>query len=178
MIIVVDGGLGAGKTYTAVSLALDALRAGTPVAANFHIVGAAFLSSWPEFMSFRDGVLVWDEAHLDIDSREFAHNVSITPWLTQLRKLGVHLVVISQNIDQVDKRLRRLSDRLIRCERVQGVDYAASRLLVIDLFSARILRDVIVRHDVRVYASYNTRELVRPLVGKPLPLGALDVLQG
>lgn len=178
MIIIVDGGLGAGKTYSAVALACEAMAQGRPVYANFHIGGAVYVDSWAGFMRVRDGVLVWDEAHLDIDSREFASNVAITPWLTQLRKLGVDLIVVSQNIDQVDKRLRRLGDRLLRCEAVVSAGGRSTRVYVVDLFASTVLRTVVVKHDQRVYARFNSRELVKPLSGRPLPLGALDSLSG
>lgn len=177
MLIVIDGGLGSGKSYTAVALATEMAAArGLPLGANFPLVGGTYLTSWRDFMSWRDGILIWDEAHQDIDSREFSKNVAITPWLTQIRKLGVDLFVVSQDIGQLDKRLRNLADRLLRCEPIVEGAERGTKLYVVDLFTMRLTNTVVIRHSPSVYARYATRKLIRPFTGRPLTIDELDVL--
>lgn len=166
MIVAIDGGLGAGKSYTGAWLAYQEHLSGRPVYSNAPIVFAHRVSSWQALMSIRFGMFVWQEAHLDIDSRAFATNQSITPWLTQTRKLGVDIVYDTQNFGQVDKRLRDLTDILIRCSKITGEGGRGTRLVVVDLFNERIMSDTILMHSQEVYKLYDSYALILPLVGK------------
>lgn len=168
MIICIDGGLGSGKTYTAVELARHEYLAGRRIFANFGLPFAQRVASWYEAVAIRDGVFIMDEAHLNLDSREFAKNVSVTPWLTQLRKLGVDLMYISQDFGQVDKRLRDLTDILVRCYALANNSARATRRITIRLhpLPGTLLSDSIALHDQSIYTLFNTRELILPLYGK------------
>lgn len=171
-ITAIDGGLGAGKTYTMIALAYDEYLAGRPVFANFPCAFAHRLRSWSEWCAVRSGVLMWDESHLDIDSRSFGSNVAVTPWLTQLRKLSVELLYTTQNFGQVDVRLRNLSDRLIRCTGQRYEDGSrATELMVISLFpEPSLVNQVVLPHSPMLYGLYDTLSVVLPLSGKIPPL--------
>lgn len=173
MIVFIDGGLGSGKSLTAVWLASLEASSGRPVYTNFPCTFSQRVSSWSEVVAIRSGVFVWDESHLDIDSRRFMRNVSFTPWLTQTRKLGVDLIVISQDFGQVDARMRNLTDVLIRCEKVIDSGHRGTRYTVIDVFRSRITARSTLWHSPDLYALYDTFALVLPLSGEVPPLGAL-----
>ncbi len=167
-IIAIDGGLGAGKSYLGVMLLYDEFLLGRPVYSNSDVRFATRVATWEQVCSIRDGVFLWDEAHLDIDSRMFGSNVSTTPWLTQTRKLGVDIVYVTQNIDQVDIRLRRLTDVLIRCNKVSD-DFGnrGTRFIVVELQpSPRIISDSTLAHSPFYYSLYDSYGLVLPLTGK------------
>lgn len=177
LITFVDGQLGSGKSYVAVALAHDfAQKTGLPVFANFQLrlPTATVVRTWQQVCSIRDGLFVWDESHLDIDSRTFATNVTVTPWLTQTRKLGVQLIVVSQSIDQVDIRMRRLTDVLIRCEAVAFGTERGTRLNVFAMQPSPVLKSRrVLRHSSSVYALYDTRQLIIPLSGRIPPVSDL-----
>lgn len=165
MIVGIDGGLGSGKTYTAVWLAAQEASA-RPIFANFDLAIATRVWTWRELCALRSGMFLWDEAHLDIDSRMFGSNVSVTPWLTQTRKLGMDIVYMTQSYDQVDKRLRNLTDVLIRCSRVVAADSRrGTRMMVINIFEQKVVTDAIMAHDTGIYALYDTHQMVIPLQG-------------
>lgn len=175
MIIFIDGGLGSGKSLTAVWLAAQEAQKGRAVYANFPCTFATRVTSWDEVVRIRAGVFLWDESHLDIDGRRFMKNVNVTPWLTQTRKLGVDLIVISQDFGQVDTRLRNLTDLLIRCEKLLEGGRRGTRFVVVDVFNARITSRSVLWHAPELYALYDTYALVLPLTGDIPPLGALGL---
>lgn len=176
-ICAIDGTLGSGKSYSAVDLAYREYLNGRPIFANFDLAFGRRIRSWLEVVSIRDGLFVWDEAHLDLDSRQFS-SMSCTPWLTQTRKLGVDLVYCSQDFGQVDKRLRDLTDVLIRCSAVSSLGRRGTRMLVLALHPApRLTSDKLVMHSPAIYSMYDTRQLIVPLSGKMPSLDDLLLLE-
>lgn len=174
-IVFIDGGLGSGKSLTAVWLAYQEAQQGRQIYTNFPCTFATRVTSWAEVVRIRSGVFVWDESHLDIDGRRFMKNVAVTPWLTQTRKLGVDLLVISQDFGQVDTRLRQLTDILIRCEKVLDGGVRGTRYTAISVFRSKITARSVLWHSPELYALYDSYALVLPLDGDIPSLGALSV---
>lgn len=173
-VIGVTGGLGAGKSLTSVLLAYDEHLRGQPVISNgplqFPVVDGLVpprrVESWLDVVSFRSGTFLWDESHLDIDSREFQRHVGITAWITQLRKLGVNLLYVTQSWDQVDKRLRNLTDKLLLCSPLFDGEARGTEVLTIDVFRERKLGKVVIRHQDWMYGLYDSYAPIFPLSGK------------
>lgn len=180
MIVCIDGGLGSGKTYTGVWLAWSEYLAGQSVYTNFDCSFGRRISTWEELTSLRDGVFIWDETHIDMDSRNFSANQAVTPWLTQVRKLRLQLIYISQDISQVDIRVRKLTDVLIRCSAIGGAGVRGTELTVIRLHPepAEITSQSVLPHDPAIYRLYDTLCVVTPFRGKipPLEIAFADML--
>lgn len=188
-LIGVTGNMGAGKSLTGVLFTFDDYRAGRPTMSNGPLcfpaqpgcVPPVRASTWEQVVSFRNGTFLWDESHLDIDSREFSKNVDVTGWLTQIRKMGVNLIYITQSWDQVDKRIRNLTDMLIQCEKVEDASgRRGTRILSVDVVRARLTSKSLLWHEPWMYSLYNTRAPVLPLEGKIPPLRVVyaDLLGG
>lgn len=164
MILGLSGGLGSGKTLIASMLATSEAARGRPVWANYALVCATVLRSWDELVQLESGVVVLDEAHVEIDSRAFANNIQATSFLLQTRKLGLDLVYTTQGFDQVDKRLRTITDLLGMCERVQWPNgMRASRCTLIRLPEASVIGRPLIVHTPALYALYDTHARVFPL---------------
>lgn len=171
MIIGVTGGLGSGKTLLASYLAWSEYLRGRPVWANYALHCATQLKSWSELVALESGVVVLDEIHVEIDSRAFSTNVDATSFLLQTRKLDLDLIYTSQSFDQVDKRMRHITDLLGMCERLEFPNHVrASKVTLISMASLEVVRRMTLRHTPELYALYDTRARVFPL-GKPRNLG-------
>lgn len=133
---------GSGKTLFAVQDAVQLLRAGENVYSNLYIrdrvTGAASrpCHTWLDMVRLavealeRDesAYFVWDEIHLHCDSRSW----SLTPEFllhvfAQRRHYRIGLIATTQHVDQVEKRLRTLVDRIVNV-RPTGLREAARAL--------------------------------------------------
>lgn len=169
MITVFMGGLGSGKTLTMSVFAAAELAAGGRVCANYPLVGAERVSTWDELYAFDHGTFCWDEAHVDMDSREFAKNIESSSWILQTRKDGVNLSLTTQHFDQIDKRIRNIADMLVICSKIGNADHRGSRLEVVDLFTMTVKKKAILWHSSALYATYDTKAKVRPLYRSSAP---------
>jgi len=124
-VVGIVGKMGSGKSYLAVRLARDRLRAGVDVYSNFLIQppagwkgNAHAFRGWDEFASIRDAVVIIDEAHLLAPS--YAHARFPQTARTALafaRKYGLDVYWVSQNEDRVNRTLRDLTNDIAVCEK-------------------------------------------------------------
>lgn len=165
MVLCAQGGLGSGKTLLVSWLAwLSHRDTGIQVFANYPLHCARRLESWSDVFALEHGIAVLDELHVEIDSRQFGRNVEFTSFLLQTRKVGLDLLYTSQNINQVDMRLRNITDVLALCERI-GLPGGsqASRVQMFDMSSSRRMTGFVLRHTPELYALYDTFARVYPL---------------
>lgn len=165
MVLCAQGGLGSGKTLLVSYLAwLTRRETGCSVYANYPLHCASRLRSWSEVFDLSDGVAVLDELHVEIDSRSFSRNIEFTSFLLQTRKVGLDVLYTSQNINQVDMRLRNITDMLAICERIGLPGSAqASRIQLFDMSTMSRKSAFVLRHTPELYALYDTRARVFPL---------------
>lgn len=111
-----------GKTMNATRLAYKVVRAGFPAWANY---GLAFpyhpIQSMDDLLAASGpGMIVIDEAHLILDSRQFAKSSSIdlSHFITLVGKRRLCLHYVTQSIDLIDKRLRELTSVFFQCQKV------------------------------------------------------------
>lgn len=107
------GSLGSGKTLTMSLLSYCASMLNVDVYANYSTSYAQRIKNLPDLFTLRSGLLVLDEMQALLDSREFKRNTNITQWLMLIRKFGLGLYYTSQHIDNVDKRLRLITDYIV-----------------------------------------------------------------
>lgn len=129
MIIVYIGGLGSGKTCSAVRTTWYYYKKGFKIYSNIHLkfpytlVTTDLLDGWMKNKeelraALQNSVFLLDEAHIWMDSRSGMKKKQKkrTYFVLQIRKLNVMLIVTTQSYDQVDKRLRNSNNYLVRCE--------------------------------------------------------------
>lgn len=111
------GAPGSGKTTYAAYLALRALKSGYYVFSNVPISGCYKIekSDLGKY-AINDCLLIWDEAGLDFNNRDYKANFNkasggsdILKWFKYHRHEGVELVVLSQGFDDMDKKIRDLN---------------------------------------------------------------------
>lgn len=107
------GSLGSGKTLTMSLLSYCASMLDVQIYANYSTSYARRIQNLPDLFGLRSGLLVLDEMQALLDSRAFQKNVNVTQWLMLIRKLGLGLYYTSQHIDNVDKRLRLITDYIV-----------------------------------------------------------------
>jgi hypothetical protein len=164
MIIGVEGKLGSGKTLVASWLASVEHERGRTVWANYALHCAVRLRSWSEVVQLHEGVVVLDEVHVEVDSRMSWSNIELASFFLQTRKEDLDLLYVSQAFHQVEKRLRDITDLLIRCEKIVAPDGSrASRLTLMDLIDVRVIKRVTLLHSPALYALYDTKARVFPL---------------
>jgi hypothetical protein len=166
MILGFIGELGAGKTLNAVlwsqylkKLSGDKLD----IYANFHIFNAKRFRSVDELLNISNAIIVYDEIHTDINSRIWWKNNEIINYFLQLRKRNNFLIFTTQNIKQVDVRLRNITNFLFYCLK-RGYKI---KVYIFD-FQNNILKnhyylDLRELKEMNFFKLYNTFEIVKPL---------------
>jgi hypothetical protein len=140
MLIGITGPIGSGKTLfmTRCIYKEKMRRPEVNVATNYKLNGIdfKFINASDLFdikQQLKDTILGIDEFHIFLDSRSFMKpsNQQLTHFILQTRHLGVNLYFTTQDISQVDLRLRRQLDFLAYCSptpyenyfKVKIVDY-------------------------------------------------------
>lgn len=124
--------------------------------------------------SLKNARLFIDEMHMFMDSRSsFNKNVKqLTHFILQTRHLGVHLYFTTQDIGQVDIRLRRQLDILAYCSQTQYQDFF--RVKTVDYRDVLNIRKTEFVYCARPYYNlYDTTEIIditdkdRDIIKKP-----------
>jgi len=177
MFICYTGKRGAGKSYAATALAEKVLLSGRPVWANYHLAftknprnvptAKCFLAEDINDLAYmRDGLFIFDEAHWKLSSREWKDMRPEThQYLAQSRKLGMDIVLVSQNFKRLDTIVRELVERVDEYHRLgrlgfcmsftpDEVDLAKRKKVGLSMFWLR----------KRIFDSYDTMELFGALL--------------
>jgi hypothetical protein len=168
MLIGITGSLGSGKTlYMTRCLYKEKLkredcRLITNYKLNevpFEYIDASELFEMKE--KLKNTIIGIDEFHIFLDSRSSLTKKSklLTYFILQSRHLGVHLYFTTQDIGQVDIRLRRMLDLLVYCRKTYVDDYFKIRL--IDYRDTMdIKQNEFIFHGQPYYDLYDTTEIV------------------
>jgi cytidylate kinase len=128
-IIVIQGPLGAGKTTTAAMMAhyyknIVTNNGGTiQLFSNFGLLGSKEMNDYNNWFDVADAngsICIWDEAHRMIDSRQSLkhENILTTHVLTFARKMAAIQIFVTPHINNLDSRLRQLTEVLINVTKV------------------------------------------------------------
>ena len=122
MIIAITGSMGSGKTLLATIIAHKYFSQGSNIYANyglsFKFTPLNMTQISDAHFDFNNALLVIDEIHLFIDSRNSMSkkNKIISYFITQSRKRNLVLIYTTQQSHQIDKRLRSNTDYFIKCD--------------------------------------------------------------
>lgn len=110
---------GSGKTFWLVKMAIEYLKKGLAVFANFPIKGCRQFDSFESLLNLRNCLIIVDEANLWLPSRLWE---KIPPWvlyrLAQTRKYQTDIFWSSQTPDRVDKTLREITNLYGHCKQI------------------------------------------------------------
>lgn len=138
-ILVFTGDFGSGKSnlcsYMAVQLAQ---RYRSPLWANYDLKGSIPIRTVAELHHLRGGVLALDELHDTVDSRNSAgmNNKAFLEWFMQSRKMQTDILICTQVLDQIDKRVRRMCKAEFCCTALTD-RYSEVKSFRLDLDGAR-----------------------------------------
>lgn len=156
-------------------------RPDVAVATNYKLVGIDFkyINASDLFdikQQLKDTILGIDEFHIFLDSRAFMKpsNQQLTHFILQTRHLGVNLYFTTQDISQVDLRLRRQLDFLAYCTSTPYENYFKVKVVdyrdVLNIHSNDFIYDGSPYYDL-----YDTTEIIdfmQPEVKKEKPIDA------
>jgi len=165
MRIAVVGPLGSGKTLFMTAIGkLMSLLFGVPLAANYEIKGVKnfkLIKTLQDLWDFQGGVILLDEFWESFDSRSPGSNVVMSRWINQTRKRHIVVFYTTQSMDQVDKRLRRVTDIVVMCRKQKD----GIKATFIDNYSLQVLRSFKIREPQNFYDDYDTDNVVDVLAG-------------
>lgn len=115
VLMAIVGELGAGKTLTLTYLAIRQwLNKGNKIYSNYNFYGIPFfkVDSVDDIDAMRDGFAALDELWFWIDSRcsITVRNRLVNNILLKSRKRGLTIAYTTQNYDQIDRRIRNVTD--------------------------------------------------------------------
>lgn len=125
-ICIIEGEQGSGKTNTAVGKLKDAINRdpSTKIFANFHLYGIKYvyadLATIVSYLNsdfITDGYIVIDESYIGADARRGMTLMGqVMTWFgSQIRKRGLHLILIAQHGRMIDYRFRLFMTEHIMC---------------------------------------------------------------
>lgn len=167
MIIAIVGTIGSGKTlWMTRCLYKEKMRSlDSRICANYGLSFDHEKINGEELFglksSLKNTILGIDEMHIFMDSRDFMkpNNKQMTHFILQTRHLGVQLYFTTQDISQVDVRLRRQLDYLIHCTKTEIKDYFRVKIVdYTDILNIRL--NAFVYHGSPYYELYDTTEIV------------------
>lgn len=155
---------GQGKTFTMVRDTLLSLALGRKVLSTVKLLDPAtgephpqfeLFTSWEQLHDFRDGDVLLDEITGIMDARDQGMPKHVRRLLPQMRRANVMVRWTAIDFDNSDRRLRQLSQAVVRCRghvpnrklvRESGVTdavtmWAPNRLFVLTTFDSQTLID-------------------------------------
>ncbi|MCY7936295.1 hypothetical protein MOF37_07610 [Bacillus spizizenii] len=167
-VMVFEGFLGSGKTAGA-SVFAKAFqqRSGCTLYSNYGLQGSKPFTKLDDFKDIAvqpSSILVLDESHMDLDARSFSSNH--VKFFTQisyyLRKLRCTMILTSPNFEDLDSRIRGITNILVQVEKRNGYffyrmhDWQSNRYLKTYRFKQQYLKEY--GHQV-----FDTTKMVTPI---------------
>lgn len=157
MLIGITGDLGSGKTLAAVILGNFLRRMiGCELRTNMlEMKNSRPVRTMAEMWNMENSIMVWDEMWITADSRLWKSNVGMSDFIMLTRKKGLILIYTSQDIGQIDKRIRGITDYVIECEKRNGGIWMS----FISMYNGTIGRRYFIPDPSQFYTLYNTLEI-------------------
>lgn len=157
------GGLGSGKTLSLTYLGLRNLLKGKAIWSNYHLnFEHTYIETLDEIDDMREGTFLGDElwAWLDARASSSKRNRFISNILLKSRKRGYDILYTAQDFDQMDKRIRRITDFVAFPQMSRNEDWCV--LTIAERRTQRILKQLKFR-TAFVFRMYDTAEEITEL---------------
>ena len=161
MLVGIMGKMGSGKTLAMTTLAAFIHQhTKAPIFANYKLkIPYTPIDNIGQLWKAENGIFLFDEIWLSMDSRSWAYNVKMTHWVNQTRKKKLLVMYTTQHISQVEMRARNATDILIYTEKKP----AGHCLTFIDWQYQQLGRRYMLDKPERFYNLYDTFEVVKPV---------------
>lgn len=156
------GKMGTGKTLSMTALAgFVHKHTGAPIYANYELKNVPYtpIKEIRQLWKAENGIFLFDEIWISMDSRNWANNVRMTHWVNQTRKKKLLVMYTTQHISQVEMRVRNATDILVYTEKKHGQHW----LTFIDYQYGLIGRRYLLSNPKVWYNFYNTFEVVNSI---------------
>ena len=172
MIIGIVGKLGQGKTLLATYLVylMKKRNKNLKIYSNYNLnfkhqkISFNDLLTYKENKELDNAVIVLDEFHIFLDSRGSGANKKnkiITYFITQTRKRNVILIYTTQKLHMVDKRLRDLTDYLIKCEKIDlGNNKFYIKFHILEDNDFNSIKTKLLTNPEKYFSLYDTKEII------------------
>jgi len=164
-VVCLIGDRGSAKTLFAVSLASYYESVKVKVFTNIELKGIKYIpltfkdvTSFPEWL--HDGVIILDEMHTGADSYKFLTSdvQGITNFITQIRKLNLAFIYITQNFTTIAKRLRLQTNHSYQFTKI---DDGIAKIDIYDNMNFYQHLNTIYFNGRQFYGNYNTNQLIK-----------------
>lgn len=124
-VIGITGGFGNGKSTTAVIKSQQwALKSGAKLFANFPMKNAYLFDSYEDWYRIADvhgSIVVFDESQRNFDGRQWGGegNIILSQIFNYVRKMNCLFIFVLPSYDNIDTRIRQMTDILIVCNKTQ-----------------------------------------------------------
>jgi hypothetical protein len=168
-IAIIDGVMGSGKTLamSILSAYFQQLSACT-LFSNYELNNSKKFTHYRDFLEVAlqpSSIIDLDEAHTDLDGRNF--NTNVVKFFTHLifyfRKLRTTIFLATPSIDNLDTRVRANCQLYIRCSKDKINFYYD----IFDMQSGRFLKRFKIKRDIAYQLSsnlYDTHNMVHPVL--------------
>jgi archaellum biogenesis ATPase FlaH len=163
-VVALIGDRGTGKTLFSTSLAKFYSEQGVTVFSNITYRGFAYtplkfadIKNFPEWL--RDGVIILDEMHVGADSYKFLSKdvQGITTFITQIRKLNLSFIYITQNFSTIVKRLRIQTNHSYQFRKIED---GIAQIDIFDNMNFYMKLNTIIFNGRSFYGNYDTNQLI------------------
>lgn len=174
MLIGYVGRMGSGKTLSMVKYAYEKYKKGYTIYSNIKLnfpYKPYTLTDLLEYANnstnFNNSIIIMDEAHIFLDSRNSGSKRSrmISYILLMSRKRNMHVIYTTQRFHQIDKRLRENSEHINLCSfkkhKRTGIEYIRN-IIITYLEVGQTMRAIVFKAKP-YYKLYDSYEVVKNL---------------
>ncbi len=148
----------------AMSIMVERLHLQTkqPILANYKLMDSRRFVKFKEISEQTDVIIAWDEIHHSMDARNFKDTKSMTytAWLSIISHFRTSLFYTCQHPDQIDKRLRFLTDYMFFVD--GGLRTDQINLTCVNWLYGVIVGRMRIPNKKRYYPLYNAFEIIKP----------------
>lgn len=160
------GRMGSGKTLSmSVWAQIFYNLTGKQIWSNYHLANARFFKDFKDLENEENIIVCYDEIHIDFDSRDWDNKKrqQFTHWFTQIRKRRIIFLYTTQNVDALEKRVRRQTSYLFICRKHYQYNYLHQDIYdtQLGLENATFLRRMTYKQPQLFYGLYNTHEVIK-----------------
>jgi len=177
MLMGLIGRMGQGKTLTMTAFgSFLAYKTGATLYSRHTVLGSITVNKISQIWEMENAIFLYDEAWVDMDSRDWKNNIDITRWIQQSRKKDLIVMYSVQHYSQIEKRMRKATDILGFCEKYNWTEYKKDilghiimkektgiKLTIVDAHTGRIFKIIKIKDIVPFFGLYDTYEVIKPL---------------
>jgi len=138
------------------------LQTHQPILANYTLMDSQRFIKFKDISEETDVIIAWDEVHHSMDARNFKDTKSMayTQWLSIISHFRTTLFYTCQHPDQIDKRLRFLTDYMFFVD--GGLRTSTINVTVVNWMYGIIVGRFRVYNKEKYYPLYNAFEIIKP----------------